>query len=695
MISLHHNEVEHDVVATLHRGHGRHHLAAGDGGRPRHVVHHRPCHWRARLSLLLLLPVAAISAEITHPLLNVTDYAGSFSMYHEDDIHPVAVVGHIAFEIDLEEELAYLNGLTNEFFANSTNDNPNLFDKLLRKTRPNPLQSTIMAIWKELDEERVRTYNLLTSLERRLPKHHPAHPDFDGERSGTYVRRPTRQKRWIPFLSLGLGVANAVHLAILDGFVGKLDHDVQKTMMKVDKLTKIASVNAEHIVKIAGEIQELENAISRTNKFTYATTVGVSLIATMQTAVQHLRRVSSGLQCLMNHQLPMEYFNMKQVEKSFDDYKDYVSPQNLEPVNLSPLQLFQNEASFVLVIGAESNGLTNMTISVLCEVPLQTKHVGLVSVYRPEETIIQVNSSGTLWNYRPRGMLLAGSSGSLAEVDDSYLDSCFETWGPQGRACPRAPSIGTGQTCLAAVYQQASNLSVCHEEMTLMKEDKDYIVQLHDSSFVSWSPRDRHVHIDCSVGFDQAQHTSHTLYGLQRIVIAPGCSLRVGDYRAHRIKEPALAPVRSFIVGHDFEALLRMLDLDERMYVHTYNDIMELSADNRHLLSAAELNLQKVQQLVQSPLHRTTSRFLPYLLFGVSSVVIIVICTILLYCCCKKWRERRARWPQDPPFPPPREKRKLEKKNEEEAVAFSKNMKNATNEYLGELALSMSKNNKS
>jgi len=627
---------------------------------------------------------------MTHPLINVTDYAGSFQMYHEDDIHPVAAVGHIAFTIDLEQEMEYLNGLTDKFFTKDESGK-NLLNTLLTQTRPNPLQATINAIWRELDEERARTYGLLKSLERRLPKHHPAHPDSNGE-DGDYSRRPTRQKRWIPFLSLGLGVFNAVHLAVLDGLVGKLDDDVQKTMMRVNELAKITSVNSDHIVQIAQSIDRMANQIGLTNKHIYAVSVGVALIATMQTAVQHLRRVSSGLESLMDHRLPMDYFDMKHVQKAFDDYKDYVSPQNLEPVNLSPLQLFQNKASFVLLIGPNSDGLNNMTISVLCEVALQTKHVGLMSVYRPEETIIRVNSSGTLWNYRPKGMLLAGNSGSLAEVDDSYLDSCFETWGPQGRACPRAPSMGSGQTCLSAVYQQSSNLSVCHEEMTLMKEDQKYTVQLHDSSFLAWSPRDRQVHVDCTVGFDQAQHASHTLYGLQRIVIAPGCSLRAGDYRAHRIKEPVLAPVRSFIVGQDFDALLRMLDIDQRMYEHTYRDIMELSADNRHLLSAAELNLQKVQQLVQSPLHRTTSRFLPYLLFGVSVVVILVICTVLIYCCCKRCRARRARWPQDPPFPPRREKKQM-RKNIEEAVAFSKNMNDATKEYLGDLAQTMSKVN--
>ena len=165
-----------------------------------------------------------------------------------------------------------------------------------------------MAIWKELDEERARTYSLLTSLERRLPKHHPGHPDFEGNRDdAVYSRRPTRQKRWIPFLSLGLGVANAVHLAILDGLVGELDSDVQKTMMKVDELTKITTVNADHILQVVRSLERIENQIASTNKFTYAVSVGVSLIATMQTAIQHLKRVSSGLQCLMDHRLPMDY----------------------------------------------------------------------------------------------------------------------------------------------------------------------------------------------------------------------------------------------------------------------------------------------------------------------------------------------------------------------------------------------------
>ena len=683
MINNRNNEVEHYVASAIHRGLGHHHRPAGNRGRVGNVVHCSFGTWRCGTFLLLLLCHAANAAEIAHPLLNVTNYNGQFAMYHETDIHPVAVVGHIAFEIDLDKEMAYIKTLKAKFFDKNDTE-LNLLDRLLKKTKPNPLTANIMSVYKELDEERARTYGYLKSLQRVLPKFHPANPDLNENARTAYAPKTTRQKRQIPFLSFGLGIANAVHLAILDGYVGQLDQDVQNTMLKVDSLAKITAVNAEQIVKIVHSLDNTQNEILVQNQYLYSVTVGVALISTMQTAIQHLKRVSAGLQCLLNHQLPMDYFDVNDVKQTFDEYVAFVSPQNLEPVSLSPLQLFQNKISFVLLV--KGDGMSNITLSVLGEIALQTKHVGLVSVYRPEETIIQVKNSGTLWNYKPKGMLLAGTSGDLAEVDDSYLDTCLEAMGPQGKSCPRAPSIGSGTTCLSAIYQQASNLSVCHEEMNLMDKEQPYITQLRDLSFLAWNPRERQVHVDCSMGLEYAQHTSHTLSGLQRIVIAPGCSLRIGDYRAHRVKEPTLAPVKSFIIGEDFNALIRMLDLDEQIFQSTYDDIMEMSADNRHLLSTAELNLQKVQQLVQSPLHRTTSRFLPYMLFGVSSVVLLVIISVAIYCCRKKYRARRARLAY-PPAPP----RKKKKQQDEEAMEFTNNIDKAAVDYLGNLATTMSK----
>ena len=596
---------------------------------------------------------------ITPSMINVTDYFGSLMMRHQEDIHEVLQTGHIVFEIDLTQELNFVQEIEDKFLTQNVllrnGKKTDVFRSHILQVAQNPLGQTLQVVYDTFFQEKAKVESLLTALQRTLPRHHPGHQNY--QNASVHPPQLTRHKRQLPFLSLGLGVLNSVHLAVLDGAVAGLGSDVQKTMMRVNDLSKISAANTEMVTTLLKEQEEMLETIASNSKIAAATLLSVSMLSAMEQGIRHLQTVSNGLQALLDFRLPLSYFDLDKVKKEFAKYVTHVQPQNLEPVNLSFLQLFQNPASFVLVRQGESEE-RELKISVMVDLPLMARYAPMTSVFSLEPTIIKLN--GSYWTFHAKGLLLAKPDGAMAEVGADYLDDCHEVMGPMGRMCPSAPTLDEETTCLAEIYSHSNNLTACHAYLQILPSRIPHTYQRKDGSFVAYSPVQRHAHVDCPDTTYRSRHDSTSLLGLQQIVIDSGCRLRVGDFHGVVLKEPAIKPLRSFIIGENATELIQMLRINDEVLRQNQEDLANLMQENAHVLTKAELTLAKVTALVNRPLHRATTQILPFILMGISGILLLMIASCIGYCCCKRRCQRHK--PEAPPKPTKRKPKSKKQK---------------------------------
>ena len=584
---------------------------------------------------------------ISPNLINVTDYYGVVTMRHQEDVHEILETGHLVFEIDLTKELNFTQHIEDKFLTHDVAYNgevTDLFRTHILKVAQNPLGQSLQIVYDTFFQEKAKIETLLEALRRTLPQHHPKHPNY--QRDSVQPPKLTRQKRQLPFLSLGLGVMNTIHLAVLDGVVAGLGEDVQKTMMRVDNLAKISAATAESVVTLLDEQKKIIETATHTSQTVAATLLSVSMLSAMQQAIRHLQTVANGIQALLDFRLPLSYFDLDEVKATFDKYVTLVRPQNLEPINLSFLQLFQNHASFVLVEKEEEDGVRRLVVSVMVDIPLMALDTPMTSVYSMEPTIVPIN--GSYWSFHADGLLLTKPDGAMAEVGREYLTDCHDIMGPMGRMCVSAPTLDEETTCLAEIYSRSTNLTACHPFMKIMPPGTPHINQRKDGSFLTYSPSQRHAHVDCPGEAYQSRHDSTSLFGLQQIVIGPGCRLRVGDFHGFVLDEPDIKPVGSFVIGENATQLLAMLNVNYQVLLQDQDDLAILAQENAHVLDQAELTLAKVTALVNRPLHRAATQVLPFILMGISGILILMILSCVTYCCCRRRCQRRK------PGPPPK-----------------------------------------
>ena len=603
---------------------------------------------------LLLLPFVQ-GRVIDQAMINVTEYFGTLTMRHQEDVHEILETGHLIFDIDITKELDFVQRVEDKFFIQNVplanGKKVDFFRSQILEVTKNPLGHSLQIVYDTFFQEKAKVESLLTALRRTLPLHHPSHQNYRNDSVPT--PQLTRQKRQIPFLSLGLGVLNSVHLAVLDGAVAGLGSDVQRTMMRVNDLAKISAANAQSVIDLAKEQAKIIADVSSNSKITAATLLSISMLSAMQQGIRHLQTVSNGIQALLDFRLPLSYFDLDEVQRTFDKYVVHVQPQNLEPVNLSFLQLFQNHASFVLV-EKEENGKKKLKVSVMVDLPLMGKYAPLTSVFSMEPTIVPIN--GSYWEFHAKGMLLAKPDGAMAEVGPDYLEKCQEVMGPMGRMCTTAPTLDEEKTCLTEIYVHSSNLTACHAHMKIMPPRIPYLKQRQDGSFLAFSPVQRHAHVDCPDSTYRSHHDSASLWGLQLITIRPGCRLRVGDFHGFVLEEPDIKPLRSFVIGENATQLLQMLQVNDQVLRQEQEDLASLVQENAHVLGQAEMTLSRVTALVNRPLHRATTQVLPFILMGISGVLLLMICSCIGYCCCKRRCKRRKL--EAPPTPTKRKSKK-------------------------------------
>ena len=153
----------------------------------------------------------------------------------------------------------------------------------------------------------------------------------------------------------------------------------------------------------------------------------------------------------------------------------------------------------------------------------------------------------------------------------------------------------------------------------------------------------RTINIDCTGSLEEhANHYSDSLQGLQRVTIEKGCSLRVGDYIGTNFLPPSNPDPLHIELGN-YDELLTILNVDTSLLEASYSHIQETIGKQRHLLASAQLSLQHVKHLLNSPLHAAASSYTPYILMGFASICVIGIILLLIYCCIKRGLCRRRR----------------------------------------------------
>ena len=151
-----------------------------------------------------------------------------------------------------------------------------------------------------------------------------------------------RQPWWLPLVSLGLGVVNFAHLAILHGKVDTLASAVSKITHRVDLLTNFMSRNAGLIQKLIvsdTEFLSLATTLARENIETRWT---VNALMVAQTANQDIMEIIVALLAMTKHQLPMHLINLKRLTEEFEKFILKVKKENLTPIDSSPAQLLAN-----------------------------------------------------------------------------------------------------------------------------------------------------------------------------------------------------------------------------------------------------------------------------------------------------------------------------------------------------------------
>ena len=597
-------------------------------GRP---LPHCARNWRWSHMLLSLLHITSVhSSEVTGSFFNITEYDGSLQLHHLTDVHESIIDGNLVFQLELTKEYSFVHQLQAKFKSD--------FLQFETELNVSPLTESIVVANSQLNFLTEKTTSALELLTRQLPRYHPGSSDYDQRGTAVHDSKLQRQKRALGFFSLGLGIWNAVHLAVLDGVVGTLGTDVANTMSRVNQISGIVGTNSKAIAKLAIAQDKILNSVAITNRYLKATISSNALLSAIEEAKNQMTTILRGLESLLSNRLPLDLMNIVDVNDAFNQYRDQLARQGLEPIILSSLQLFQAEASFVIV--KNSTDPESLILSILVPVPLQRPHDILKAIYKPEHTVLRVNE--TLWAYRPSNLLIAGGSGALAEVPEDYLEKCRP--GPQGRICPAVPTLATEDTCLAAVYR-GGQLQSCHEDLHVLDQEEPYIHQMQDGSFLLFSPFERSAHIDCvGLGAHRNGHFSHALKGLQRLTIASGCTVRVGSYAGVHFNNPSihLSKHRSLL---NYTRLISMLQVDTRVLDASYHDIKDAISANAHLVEETKMNLRKVTALLSSPLHRTSSKIAPYVLMAITAVILTIVVTMMIVCCCLRRRHnaRQAR----------------------------------------------------
>ena len=145
-----------------------------------------------------ILPILAIGAmtqnlgTLAKKELNLFPTKGSFTLHHQRNIHMEVMKGHLILSLNLTHELLFIEKVAHHMLP--------VVDKFMK-------QNNVTSYHQGVIHNRV----MKNRLSRNIGKLKTT------IRQLTRLAATHRQNRWIPLISLGLGIANSVGLALLAG----------------------------------------------------------------------------------------------------------------------------------------------------------------------------------------------------------------------------------------------------------------------------------------------------------------------------------------------------------------------------------------------------------------------------------------------------------------------------------------------
>ena len=375
-----------------------------------------------------------------HPHSMVNNTNGSLQLYQNGQVHMTTSDGHIILSLDLTKEMTFLHDVSTA----------------LLPTYQSRIQNpALLSLMKKSVDDYLRQLTLY----------------FDAIKHQS-INKVSR--RYIPLASLGIGIANSIHLFLLHGEVNAQGHQLAATVHRVDQVTEQVEENSNMITDIITEDIKMVHALEDVEQNLRSNRLTDSLLAATQQALDDAISLTIGFISLSKNQVPLNLFDLSLLSQSFDLFREKVNQRGFQPIIDSVSQLFVAETSFLVS--------SNWTLHLCIPIPLEPIHAVPFSVWFPEPSLIQMDN--TVWEFSSDRILLEDQSGQQVDLPSSYLANCLKTRGPSGLICPhKSPSAE--DTCLTGLRRKRPQPH-CQSYLTLVTAEVRIFQRPSDNSFYSF-----------------------------------------------------------------------------------------------------------------------------------------------------------------------------------------------------------------
>ena len=519
----------------------------------------------------------------------VEDSKGELTLHEAEKIHMTVMDGHLIFSVNLTSEILFMDRVLDVLVPTYLNSNLTGMNKAMFGT-----------LTRRLARYRRRMRGFFKLIQRGEPK--------------------VRDARWLPLLSLGIGVANSAHLIVLHGEVHTLSKEVRDTIFRVNELTGAIAQNAEAVDNLVTIDSQLIQGLGEVSDHVHANRLSISALAVSILAVKDALELTMAIQTLARHRLPHHLLEPEVLEQAFRGFEEQVAKQGLKPVSESAAQLFMNEGSFMVT--------QDWTLHMVVPVPLKQEKDSTWTAFLPDRAVLKIE--GTLWEFRSDQVLLEDQNDQHTEVPKTYLDHCQEMLGPEGKICPFVPP-STAKTCLKSLRRNETHV-LCQRQLVLLPSDEPFTFRKFNGSFLNYSPSPDVGNIECP---DLAYMVA--LHGLQVITIPLNCVIRIKFFTGFNYQDPVFRVKTE--VKTEFTDLIRLMDLANAPII---DNVEELRNKAKELGKKTELTMDEVQQLMERPLKNQLHDLLPHGFLALT-IIILGIITVAAVVVFVRWRKKQNR----------------------------------------------------
>ena len=540
---------------------------------------------------LITAPPTFKELKLSHPQLTLHKSVGQMALHHDRTIHREVLRGHMVLNLNLTKEIEFAMKL---------------------KTRIVPLVHSFM------ERNNIHSQEIFDEIfSSEFHRNFQSLKDIIGA-----LRRASltpRQARWVPLLSLGLGVANSIGLALLAGREAADHRLLQQTTHRIDALTNVVARNAEDISELFEEQTEIIRDMRHIEREVIGNRVRAVLKALIDMGSTQLDTIIAGINQIIKGQVPLQLFPVDRLSPEFDTFKAKVKQAHLHPILSNVMSLYELPAQFAIL----TSPTEGITLSLILEIPLAESAHHSWDVIRPETSLLQFGSE--LWLFAPTDILLVGHGPAkttrFAVVPLTYLDQCYGTHGPEGEICPAFPSLPQPRGCLPALFQRHSGKDLCSSFLTHWNSDTPAQFQDLTHGITLYSPRERLARLQCP---GQPPHLIQ-LHGLQRATLPLSCVFSINDFSAINAALPSMT-LEYHTALNDTQSMLGMVtrDFTQLNQTMTLSDLDQLARENGMARSHGKLTLQRARQLEAHPISRHVSRYGDW--YGtIASIAIVLV----------------------------------------------------------------------